>query len=147
MREIIYKHCVNDREMGAKEKGTGAERELVHLLWASDWAASRVAGSGSIGYPVPDILASKNKRQLAIECKVTKSDSQYLTKEEVADLRKYAAITGAEPFIAVRFARAEWRFLAPDDLDVTPTQFVVSKKLALEHGKALKDVLGAPKGI
>lgn len=133
--------------MGAKEKGTGAERELVHLLWAADWAASRVAGSGSIKYPVPDILASKNKRQLAIECKVTKSDSQYLTKEEVADLRTYAAITGAEPYIAVRFAREEWRFLSPDELDVTATQFVVSKKMALAHGKTLKGVLGAPKGI
>lgn len=132
--------------MGAKEKGTGAERELVHLLWAKEWAASRVAGSGSIGYPVPDILASKDKRQLAIECKVTKSDSQYLTKEEVADLRTYAKITGAEPFIAVRFAREEWRFLHPDALDVTPTQFVVSKKMALAHGRKLTDVLGT-KGI
>ena len=133
--------------MGAKSKGTGAERELVHLLWAANWAASRVAGSGSIGYPVPDILASKNKRQIAVECKTTKGDSQYLTKEEVADLRKYASITGAEPYIAVRFAREEWRFLHPDALDVTPTQFVVSKKLALEHGKTLAAVLGSPKGI
>jgi Holliday junction resolvase len=132
--------------MGAKQKGTGAERELVHLLWAASWAASRVAGSGSIKYPVPDILASKDNRQLAIECKVTKGDSQYLTKEEVADLREYARITGAEPFIAVRFAREDWRFLSPDDLDVTPTQFVVSKKMALGHGRLLKDVLGA-KGI
>ena len=132
--------------MGAKQKGTGAERELVHLLWAAEWAASRVAGSGSIKYPVPDILASKANRQLAIECKITKSDSQYLTKEEVADLRTYAKITGAEPFIAVRFAREDWRFLAPDELDVTPTQFVVSKKLAFERGRLLKDVLGA-KGI
>jgi len=132
--------------MGAKTKGTGAERELVHLFWKQNWAASRVAGSGSIGYPVPDILAGKDKRQLAIECKCTKSDSQYLTKEEVADLRKFAAITGAEPLIAVRFAREEWRFLHPDALDVTPTQFVVSKKMALEQGRVLKDVLGA-KGI
>lgn len=132
--------------MGAKTKGTGAERELVHLFWKHDWAASRVAGSGSIGYPVPDILASKDKRQLAVECKCTKGDSQYLTKEEVADLRTFAAITGAEPYIAVRFAREEWRFLHPDALDVTPTQFVVSKKMALEQGRVLKDVLGA-KGI
>jgi Holliday junction resolvase len=133
--------------MGAKEKGTGAERELVHLLWAQEWGASRVAGSGSIGYPVPDILASKNKRQLAIECKVTKSESQYITKEEIADLRTFAKITGAEPYIAVRFARTDWRFLAPDDLDVTATQFVVSKKLAMARGRALGDILGAPKGI
>ncbi len=133
--------------MGAKAKGTDAERELVHLLWANAWAAARVAGSGSIKYPVPDILASKDKRNLAIECKVTKSENQYLTKEEVADLKKFAGITGAEPYIAVRFAREDWRFLSPGDLDVTPTQFVVSKKLALEHGKALGDVLGRPKGI
>ncbi len=133
--------------MGAKTKGTDAERELVHLLWAQDWAASRVAGSGSIKYPVPDILAGKDKRLLAIECKITKSDSQYLTKEEVADLKKYAAITGAEPYIAVRFAREDWRFLGPDDLDVTPTQFVVTKTCALRHGKLLAELITAPKGI
>jgi len=118
----------------------------VHLFWHNDWAASRVAGSGSIGYPVPDILAAKNKRHLAIECKATKGDSQYLTKEEVADLKKFAAITGAEPYIAVRFSREEWRFLQPDHLDVTPTQFVVSRKLALEHGRKLDAVIGT-KGI
>jgi Holliday junction resolvase len=133
--------------MGAKTKGTGAERELVHLFWAKEWAASRVAGSGSIKYPVPDILASKNNRVLAIECKTTKSDSQYLTKEEVDDLKEYAKITGAEPYIAVRFAREEWRFLHPDELDVTVSQFVVSKKLALESGRLLDTLLSAAKGI
>jgi Holliday junction resolvase len=132
--------------MGAKTKGTGAERELVHLFWKHNWAASRVAGSGSIGYPVPDILAGKEGRHIAIECKATKGDNQYLTKEEVSDLKKFAAITGAEPYVAVRFSREEWRFLHPDHLDVTPTQFVVSRKLALEHGKQLNDVIRA-KGI
>lgn len=106
-----------------------------------------MAGSGSIKYPVPDILAAKNNRHLAIECKNTKADSQYLTKEEVADLKKFASITGAEAYIAVRFAREDWRFLRLEDLDVTPTQFVVSKKLALQHGRTLGDVLGSPKGI
>ncbi len=136
----------NRNAVGAKTKGTGAERELVHLLWQQNWAASRVAGSGSIKYPVPDILAAKDKRFLAIECKVTKSDSQYLTKEEIADLRTYAALTGAEPYVAVRFAREDWRLLRPEDLDVTPTQFVVSKQLAFQHGKLLADVLRT-KGI
>lgn len=133
--------------MGAKTKGTGAERELVHLLWAQSWAAIRVAGSGSIKYPVPDILASKNKRTLAIECKTTKEENQYLTKEEVADLKKFATITGAEPYIAVRFARADWRLLTPEQLDVTSTQFVISKKQALEHGNLLNSVLQPPKVI
>jgi len=133
--------------MGAKTKGTSAERELVHLLWAQQWAAARVAGSGSIKYPVPDLLAGKNKRLLAIECKTTKDDNQYLTKEEVADLKTFATITGAEPFIAVRFAREDWRFLSPEELDVTPTQFVVSKRLAKERGRLLALVLDSPKGI
>jgi Holliday junction resolvase len=132
--------------MGAKTKGTGAERELVHQLWALDWGASRVAGSGSIKYPVPDILAGKNKRLLAIECKSTKGDVQYLTKEEVGDLKKFAEITGAEAWIAVRFSREEWRFLKPEELDVTPTQFSISRKAAQESGKKLPDLL-APKHI
>ncbi len=133
--------------MGAKTKGTGAERELVHLFWEKGWAAARVAGSGSIKYPVPDILAGKNKQVLAIECKTTKNECQYLTKEEVADLKEFAKITGAEPYIAVRFAREEWAFLHPNELDVTVSQFVVSKKLALEIGKKIDEVISTAKGI
>lgn len=133
--------------MGVKAKGTGAERELVHLFWQHGWAASRVAGSGSIKYPVPDILAGKDGRLLAIECKTTKDANQYLTKEEVADLKAFASIAGAEPLVAVRFAREEWRFLLPEELDVTPSQFVVSKRAALARGRALRDVLGRAKGI
>lgn len=129
--------------MGAKTKGTSAERELVHLLWANKWAASRVAGSGSIKYPVPDIIASKQGKQIAIECKTTKEDTQYLTKEEVADIKKFAAISGAEPYIAVRFAREQWLFLKPEELDVTPTQFVISKKNTLTQAKTFSQVFGS----
>ena len=34
--------------MSTKSKGTNAERELIHNLWANGYAAIRSAGSGSM---------------------------------------------------------------------------------------------------
>ena len=56
-----------------KKKGTDAERDLIHIFWKNGWAAVRIAGSGSMKYPSPDILAGKNGTLYAIECKTTKS--------------------------------------------------------------------------
>ena len=56
--------------MGSKKKGTRAERELIHMFFKSEpWASVRVAGSGSMPFPCPDLVAGNGKRVLAIECK------------------------------------------------------------------------------
>ena len=69
--------------MSTKSKGTNAERELIHKLWAQGYAAIRSAGSGSMKYPSPDILTAKEGRILAIECKVTKGKSKYFEIKEI----------------------------------------------------------------
>ena len=97
--------------MSNKQKGSTAEREIVHLFWANGWAATRVAGSGSMKYPSPDIIAHKEGLQLAIECKKTKQTSKYFENEEIADLQTYAQISGARPLIAIKFPKQEWLFL------------------------------------
>lgn len=52
--------------MGLKQKGTIAERELIHLFWKNNIPAVRVAGSGSMRYPSPDILAGTPLKKFAI---------------------------------------------------------------------------------
>ena len=56
--------------MSRKSKGINAERSLIHKFWAHNWAAIRVAGSGSSKYPSPDVLAGNNLRKLAIEFQI-----------------------------------------------------------------------------
>jgi len=117
--------------MKAKLKGSNAERELIHLFWATkEWTACRVAGSGSMKYPAPDIIANKAGINLAIECKSTGSNYQYLEKREVEELAAYAKLAGARPLIAVRFNRQQWRFLNLDDLNATERNFVITPEMA-----------------
>src|SRR3972149_1152673 len=119
----------------AKLKGSNAERELIHLFWATkEWTACRVAGSGSMKYPAPDIIANREGINLAIECKSTSSHNQYLEKREVDELVEYAKKAGARPLIAVRFNRMPWLFLDPRDLKDSGQNLAVTPKLAELRG-------------
>lgn len=121
--------------MGNQQKGSNAEREIIHLFWATkQWTACRVAGSGSMKYPSPDIIANKEGINLAIECKATNSSSQYLEIREVEELIEYAKIAGARPLIAVRFFRKPWRFLNPEDFKKTAQFFVINEEQAEMKG-------------
>lgn len=112
--------------MSRKSKGIGAERELVHKFWDNGWACIRVAGSGSSKYPSPDLIAGNNIRKVAIEVKTTKDDSKYFPEQEIEQLKQFASIFGAEPWIAVKFGK-NWYFINPEDLKETK-QFNLSIK-------------------
>ncbi|MFC1723145.1 Holliday junction resolvase Hjc [Nanoarchaeota archaeon] len=124
-----------------KTKGCNAERELIHLFWQNRWAASRIAGSGSICYPAPDILAGNNIRKLAIECKVTKSIKQYLTEKEIDELKEFSTIFGAEPWVAVKFNNVDWFFLTLDNLDRTEKNHVISLESAKRRGLSISELI------
>lgn len=116
--------------MNTKQKGSNAEREIIHLFWKTGkWTACRVAGSGSMKYPSPDIIANKEGMHLAIECKITKSKNQYFSLKEINDLKNYAERSGARALVAVKFQGAPWRFLDLHDLEKTPKNYGVSSKL------------------
>jgi len=121
--------------MSAKSRGINAERELIHAFWLTkDWSACRVAGSGSIKYPCPDIIALSTKRRLAIECKLCSGDNQYLTAEEVHDLQDYSTRSGCEAWIAMRFSNEKWRFLHAEQVPTTEKMYVISRTVANEKG-------------
>jgi len=122
--------------MSMKSKGIGAERELLHKFWQTgEWIAMRSPGSGSIRYPCPDLLVGNQMRKLAIECKTTKADKQYLRQEQVDELKRFAGIFGAEPWVAVRFQREAWYFLMMEDIQETDgNNYVISLELAKKKG-------------
>ncbi len=127
--------------MSQKSKGCDAERELIHLFWATNvWTACRVAGSGSMHYPAPDIIAATQNRRLAIECKSCKGKYQYLEKQEVAELKKFAEMTACEPWIGLRFNNQPWYFIKIQSLKETDKNFAVTKEEAQRIGKLFIDL-------
>ena len=128
--------------MSLKSKGINAERELVHMFWAKDWACLRIAGSGSSRYPSPDLLVGNKLRRLAVECKVTKEKSKYFAKEGIFALRKFADVFGAEPWIAVKFKGYEWYFVSLEDLKETGNGFSLNLDNAKSKGLLFEEILG-----
>jgi len=127
--------------MGSKQKGSTAERDLLHLFWATgDWVACRVAGSGSMKYPSPDIIANKQGMHLAIECKTTKSNYQYFEQREIDELSEYAGRAGARALVAIRFARQPWMFLDLEDLKKTTKNYVVTPALLDLRGLTFEEL-------
>lgn len=128
--------------MSRKSKGINAEREIIHAFWKiPGWTACRIAGSGSMKYPSPDIIAGNATRKLAIECKSTKSKYQYFEKEEIKQLLQYAEMFAAEAWIAIRFDRDKVYFLRPKDLKETNNRYAVDKALSEDKGFLLEHII------
>lgn len=128
--------------MSRKSKGINAERELIHKFWAvNGWAAVRVAGSGSMKYPSADILAGNNVRKLAIESKVINDTKKYFTEEEIKDLKEFAALFGAEPWLAIKFQKEQWFFIPTDDVEKTETNLVVSLEMTKRKGLLFEELV------
>ena len=127
--------------MNTKAKGTAAERELIHLFWGAGWAAARVAGSGSIKYPVPDVIAANNLRKLAIECKATADTNQYFNHKEIDDLKEFGKRFGAETWVSIKFNREGTYFLGLEDLEATDKHFVAHLDVAKRRGLAFVELV------
>ena len=128
--------------MSVKSKGINAERDLIHKFWATNkWAAIRIAGSGSMRYPSADILATNKLRKLAIECKTTKEQKKYFTKEEIEQFKLFAERFGAEPWIAIKFKGVEWLFLPINEITETKKCFLVDIKIAKRKGALFEELI------
>ncbi len=127
--------------MSQKTKGSNVERELVHAFWEKQWTACRVAGSGSMHYPSPDIIAGIRERKVIIECKSSVKEQVYLEKKEVGELQEFADRFGGEPWIAVRFSRTEWFFLRPDELSDSEKSLHTTKTRAVKIGRTFQNLI------
>ena len=112
------------------------------MFWGTnEWTACRVAGSGAIKYPVPDIIAGNQTRKLAIECKACCGEYQYLEKSAVQELEEYARKFNAEPWIAIKFDRKEWRFVQPKDLKLTEKNYVATRISLEQNGTKFESLV------
>jgi holliday junction resolvase Hjr len=125
--------------MDTKRKGTVGERELVHAFWETGkWVAIRVAGSGSMRYPSPDIIAACKTRRVVIECKVTKEKTKYFTTKEINELRHFGELFNAESWVAIKFD--QWYFLSLEDLERTEHSYVATESLARQKGLLFEEL-------
>lgn len=127
--------------MSRKSKGINAERDLIHKFWGNNWASVRIAGSGSMRYPSADILATNKLRKLAIECKTAKKPWKYIEKEDIKQLKDFAELFNAEPYIAVKFDRKEWLFLTLEDLEETDKNFMINTEKAESKGILFEELI------
>lgn len=128
----------------SKAKGSRTERELLHKFWEHKWYCIRIAGSGSMPFPCPDLLAGKHGKSLAIECKSSKgTQRRYLSVEQLRDLQEYARGFGAEAWIGVRFNGLPWFFLKPHHLGKSSGERpYLDKELALRRGISFEQLIG-----
>jgi len=128
--------------MSRKGKGINAERDLIHKFWSNEpWSAVRIAGSGSMKYPSADILATNKLRKLAIECKTSKDSSKYIEKDDIKQLKEFAELFNAEPYVAVRFDRKDWLFLTLEDLEETDKNFMINIEKAEIKGILFEELI------
>ena len=128
--------------MSHKNKGINAERNLIHKFWATNgWSAVRIAGSGSMRYPSADILATNKLRKLAIECKTCVKNSKYMPKADIEQLKDFADIFGAEPWIAIKFKGCEWYFISLEDIAKTSKNFIINVDTAQNQGLLFEEII------
>lgn len=129
--------------MAAKRKGSNAERELTHMFHSKGWASVRAAGSGCTTLPSPDIIAGNGRKYLAIECKSIKSDKQYFPEDEIEQLKTFASMFGAEPWIGIRFDFLKWFFVHLNDIRKGKGKlYVISLEYAQKKGKSFEELVG-----
>ncbi|MDD5133411.1 MAG: Holliday junction resolvase Hjc [Candidatus Nanoarchaeia archaeon] len=126
----------------SKQKGSRAERELLHMLFDESFHVVRSAGSGSIGLPNPDLIAGRDGRILAIECKSLKNTSKYFKEQEIKELKQFSKKFGAEAWLGIRFDNIGWFFIHPDKLNKTKSNYyAISLEELKEKGLNFKELI------
>lgn len=122
-------------------KGANAERELMRLFFEVGFSVVRIAGSGVSPLPAPDIIALKNGRIIAVECKARKAKNLAIDVRQMHDLIEWANTAGGEAFVGWKVPRKGWFFLKPGQLHNTGKFFTISLKDAETCGKTLEAVI------
>ena len=125
---------------GTYKKGARAERELIHYFTEKGFAVIRAAGSG-VNSLSPDLLAFRQGRQYAIECKAGDSGSLSFDKGRVAQMKAWAETTGITYLVGWRVSRDGWYFLPLHMLEEQNKNFTVTLSKAKLIGQKLEELV------
>ncbi|MCX8197841.1 MAG: Holliday junction resolvase Hjc [Candidatus Micrarchaeota archaeon] len=126
--------------LGTYRKGARAERELVHFFSKNGFAVIRAAGSG-VNSISPDLLAFRQARQYAIECKAWDSGRLSFGKEKVEKMKEWEDATGITYLIGWRLPRQGWLFFPPHVLEEQEKSFSISLEKAKLAARKLEELL------
>jgi Holliday junction resolvase len=116
-------------------KGARAERELVEILKRKGYVVVRAAGSG-VNSISPDLIAVKNGKVYAFECKFWNRSNLSLEKEKIKYLKEIQK-QGIISYIAWKIPRLGWFLIEPRELEEQEKNYSISKKKALEINRNL----------
>ena len=128
--------------MKNKKKGSDAERELFHKFIENNYAAVRVAGSGTMENADCDIIAGKKGKKYCIEVKSSKKPYKYISKEQIESFMIFADIFGLKPVIAIRFNKVGWFFINPKKLKDSGKNWVITLEGVRKKGKRFAQFFG-----
>ena len=125
---------------GTYKKGARAERELIHFLSTNGFEVIRAAGSG-VNSLSPDLLAFKQGRQYAIECKAWESGSLSFEKEKVATMKRWEETTGITYYIGWRVNREGWFIFPVHLLEEQKKSYTITLAKARLAGRKLEELI------
>ncbi|MCX6769671.1 MAG: hypothetical protein NT051_03250, partial [Candidatus Micrarchaeota archaeon] len=120
--------------------GARAERELIHFFSEHGFEVIRAAGSG-VNSLSPDLLAFKQGKQYAIECKAWDSGSLSFEKEKVAGMKRWEEVTGINYMIGWRVSREGWFIFPVHLLEEQPRTFTITLARAKLAGRKPEELL------
>ncbi len=121
--------------MANKHKGSNNERELLKMFSENGWRAARIAGSGVNDDSPCDLIAGKQGKKLAVECKSTRKTTLYISKEQMSDFIVFSEMIDLSPVIAVKFLREGWLFVKPGQMKDTGKNWAIKLEDAKSNGK------------
>lgn len=128
--------------MAHYNKGANAERELIKILFDKGFAVLRVAGSGVSPLPSPDVVALKNGRIIAIECKAWKGAHLAIPIQTFNDEVNWAKVAGAEFFIGWKVPRNGWFFAQAQEFHAAGKNYLISLEEMKKIGRSLEVLAG-----
>ena len=123
------------------QKGSGAERELIHIFSENGYSVIRAAGSGVSQTSPPDIIVMKKSRQFALECKVWDSARIAIPHDKFHALKQWEENTGITTMMAWKIPYKGWKFIYLQQLEENPKSYSITLNKAEAMGKSLEEML------
>ncbi len=121
-------------------KGARSERELLSLLHSKGYSVVRSAGSG-VNSISPDIIAIKNGKGLAFECKAWNSTSISIDPEKYQSLESWMTNTGMDTFIAWRMNGEGWFFIKLAEMLKAEKNYTITMKDAKRLDRRIDEIM------
>lgn len=121
-------------------KGARSERELLNGLHEKGYSVMRSAGSG-INTLSPDLIAVKEGRGMAFECKAWDRESLAIENDRFDGLVRWQRNTGMDTFVAWRMNSNGWFFIKLEEMKNNNKSKTISKKTAIEINRRIESIM------